>query len=433
MMAFFKTSKQRVEMGERALECFLASSPLFLVTLRFWSGAVLILGGIACLAFLLMRGCRWSRQDEDAHALKILVILMLVCPVLAVFASSSFLGVHVLANYDSPSRFFLAVAVFLFALRRGSNVAFFLQYVAPLSVVLTLLHQVAVDQPMLWGAGRMSTYFADPLVFGYTSLTLGLISLTSINLLEKDPRWVAAFKFIGAGIGFYLSIKSGSRTGWLAVPLVTTIWLYRKNYVGGKSLHFFAMGATALLLLAAYSFSTTVQLRTLQAMHEVMEYPWTGPTPETSVGLRITFLRIALDMFAANPWVGIGDNGYDVSMLPASVLQYATPEGIRMAFHSGFHNEIVTNAVRFGVGGLLAAMLLFVIPLAVFLPRLSSGNSVKQANAMLGMVLTMCFFVSSLSTEVFDLKYMASFYAVMVSLLCASAIDGQAGNCRQYA
>jgi O-antigen ligase len=51
-----------------------------------------------------------------------------------------------------------------------------------------------------------------------------------------------------------------------------------------------------------------------------------------------------------------------------------------------------------------------------------SGSSIQRANALLGLVLTICFFVSSLSTEVFDLKYMASFYALMVCMLCASAI-----------
>ena len=92
-----------------------------------------------------------------------------------------------------------------------------------------------------------------------------------------------------------------------------------------------------------------------------------------------------------------------------------------MAFNAGFHNEMVSNAVRFGVGGLLAAAMLFFVPFALFVRQSRSESAVQRANALLGLVLTICFFISSLSTEVFDLKYMASFYAVMVAMLCGSA------------
>jgi O-antigen ligase len=127
-------------------------------------------------------------------------------------------------------------------------------------------------------------------------------------------------------------------------------------------------------------------------------------------------------MFSSSPIAGHGDNGYDLAALPAHVYSYASHESLRMAFNAGFHNEIVSNAVRFGLGGLLAAAMLLLVPIGIFVRQSHSNSAVQRANASLGLVLTVCFFVSSLSTEVFDLKYMASFYAVMVALLCASAI-----------
>ena len=40
----------------------------------------------------------------------------------------------------------------------------------------------------------------------------------------------------------------------------------------------------------------------------------------------------------------------------------------------------------------------------------------------MGIVLAVCVLVSSLSTEVFDLKYTASYFSLMLALLCASSL-----------
>lgn len=412
----------RVDLGERTLVFILGTVPLFLVTIRAWSSAILILGALASLVFLMRAQSKSIAPTARANWLKTVVVFILLAPLLSIVISSILRSSNVWANYDSPSRFLVAIAVFLFALRRQVNIANYLQYTAPISLVLTLLHQALFTQPKLWGDDRMSTYFADPLVFGYTSLTLGLLSLASIHLLGKDDRKLVALKLLGAGIGVYLSIMSGSRTGWLAVPLVIGILVYHRKLLGEKALPFATLGLTALLASGVYSLSPTVQQRMLLGINEVLNYSWHGMAPETSVGFRITFLRIASDMFAVSPWAGFGDNGYELTMLPSRIYTYATPESIRLAFNSGFHNEMVSNAVRFGIGGLLSAALLLLGPMAIFAWRSKNGNVVQRANALLGLIFTICFFVSSFSTEVFDLKYMASFYALLMAMLCASVI-----------
>ena len=413
---------KRVDFGEKTLELCFGMAPIFLVTIRWWSSAILILGALASLLFFVGSQSKSTTSATDAHSLKSVIIFILLAPVLSVVFSSVIRDSNVWANYDSPSRFLVAIAVFLFALRRQLNVAKYLQFTAPISLVFTALHQAVFTQPKLWGDGRMSTYFADPLVFGYTSLTLGLLSLASVHLLGKDDRKLVALKLLGAGIGVYFSIKSGSRTGWLAVPLVIGVLVNRRKLLGERVLPFATLGITALLAFGVYSMSLTVQQRMLLGIHEVLDYSWLGMAPETSVGFRITFLRIASDMFMASPWAGFGDNGYDLATLPGRVYTYATAESIRLAFNAGFHNEMVSNAVRFGIGGLLSAALLLLGPMTIFACRSKSGDTVQKANALLGLIFTICFFVSSFSTEVFDLKYMASFYAILISLLCASAI-----------
>jgi O-antigen ligase len=412
-------------LARRTLEVVFGLTPLFLVTVQSWANAVLILGSALSIIFLLGRQLEARDDSADFDFIQKLVVITLVLPFIAIAVSSTLRASHAWADYDAPSRFLLAIAIFLFAIRQKTNIAAYLQYAAPASLVITLLHQLYFHQPRLWGPDRMSTYFSDPLVFGYTSLTLGLVSLVSINAIRKDSKPLVIFKLLGAAIGFYLSVKSGSRTGWLAAPIVIALWLYQLEPVKARRMHLWAPGLALALVFGLLLFSTTVNQRVTLAFDEVASYSWSGLAPETSVGMRITFLRIAFDMFASQPLAGFGDTRGILPVLPSHIANYASPESLRMAVVSGFHNEIVTNAIRSGVLGLVSAAMLFGVPLFVFGRQMRNAIAAQRDNALIGLVFTLCIFISSLSTEVFDLKYTASFYAVMISLLCASAMSAR--------
>lgn len=422
-MSFLPTLSSLRNSEAQSLPLFLGLAPLFLVTLSWWSSAVLILGAFVCLVCLLRAQSKPHVAGLTAASNHMrLMVVVLFAPVLSIMVSSLLRGSHVWANYDSPSRFWVAIAIFLYLVRQRANMALYLQYTVPIGLLLTLGHQIFFFQPQLWGPDRMATYFADPLVFGYTSLTLGVMSLVSLHSLKKDSWSLVMLKLAGAAAGVYLSVMSGSRTGWLAAPVVMLIWMFRQKFLRGKLGFAVVFGLVVLVLIGFSALPAMVQQRWMLGLHEALDYPWNGMAPETSVGFRITFLRIALDMFINSPFAGHGDNGYDLLALPVHVYSYASPESLRMAFNAGFHNEMVSNTVRFGLSGLLAAAMLFFVPMVLFFRQSTRGSVVQQANAMMGLVLTICFFVSSLSTEVFDLKYMASFYAVMVSMLCASVV-----------
>ena len=330
--------------------------------------------------------------------------------------------------FDSPARFCLAVPVFLFAIRTKLDAFKVLQFAIPAGLLVTLAQQNVVMQPMHWGATRMATYFADPLVFGYVSMTFGLISAVSINLRAKDEPLVVAFKLVGAVAGFYLSIESGSRTGWIAVPIVLAVWAYQHRS-GKKQIQVAGVVAmTSLISAVIYFTSTTVQQRIGMSINEIVAYPWAGVAPDTAVGSRITFLRMAWDLFFHSPWGGFGDTRFEHLPVPQNIRGYASDQALHTAFTSGFHNEIVTNAIRSGIFGLIASVGLFAVPLAIFVGKLKSSHRPSKANAVIGITFVICMFVSSLSTEILDMKYMASFYALMIALLCGSTL----GACRTW-
>jgi O-antigen ligase len=408
--------------AEQVIGLLLCLAPLFLLTLRGWSNAILILGASACAIFLglSLRASPWDKsQDQRAITLAVATLLS---PILAITISSMLRNSLYWPLFDSPARFCLAIPVFIFAVRTKFDASKLLQFAFPAASLITLAQQHLMAQPMLWGTSRMASYFADPLVFGYASMTFGLLSAVSINLLERDDLRVLAFKVGGAFAGFYLSIQSGSRTGWMAIPVVLAVWAYQHRS-GKKQVQVAGVvAASALTSAMIYATSSTVHPRVDLIFNEFLSYPWTGVAPDNAVGSRITFLRMAWDMFFQSPAGGFGDTRFEQFPVPQKIQGYASDRAIHTAFNSGFHNEIVTNAIRSGIFGLVASLALFAMPIAVFARKLKSDDRISKSNAVIGITFVICMLASSLSTEVFDLKFMASFYALTVALLCGSTL-----------
>lgn len=425
-----KQALQRLKVNPAAqtsgllLALFLCLAPLFLVTVRGWSNGILIIGAFFCLIFLALNRHRRRENTQFSNQNGALVVVTLLSPFLAVAISSAMRSSLYLPQFDSPARLCLAIPVFIFVVRTEFNAAKYLQFAFPAALLITLAEQSLVTQPMHWGTTRMATYFADPLVFGYVSMTFGLISAVSINLMKKDSPLVVVFKLLGAFVGFYLSIKSGSRTGWMAIPIVLGFWAYQHSSGSKRAQVFCVVALSCLIAALIYFTSSTVHPRVDLIVNEIVTYPWTGTAPETAVGSRITFLRIAGDLFFQNPLGGFGDTRFEQFAIPAKIQGYASATTLDTAFKSGFHNEIVTNAIRSGIFGLLSSAALFIVPFVVFFKKLKSDVAFDKAkaNAVIGVTFVICMFVSSLSTEILDLKYTASFYALMVALLCGSTL-----------
>ncbi len=401
---------------------FLCMAPLFVLTVRGWANIVLFAGMLLCCAFLF-RTQRPQLDPSQRPWVWALVVAMLA-PFAAVFISSLLQADIYSARFDSPSRSLAGIPILLFVIRTRFDAARVLQYSLPAALAVTLGQQYFAPQPHKWGVDRMATYFADPLVFGYLSLAFGLTCLMSIRLRADErtgPPWLLAIQMAGFALGIYLSIHSGSRTGWLALPIVLAVWLHI-NWTGAKRGAELAVFAAAALTSAlVYFLSDTVHTRVQLAVGDLVHYPWNGVvTLDTSVGLRITYLRMAWDIFIAHPLVGIGDTKSAIEQLTA--FPYATPLALHLAFMAGFHNEVVTNTVRSGVWGGLAAIAILFVPLVIFARHLRDSDAVARRNAALGIAFSTCIVVSSLTTEVLDLKYTASFYAVMIALLCGATL-----------
>lgn len=401
----------------------LCVQPLFTLVIKGWASGTLLLGGLACLIALivsrktLFSAAPDSAKNEGEHAFMAVNSLLFISIALTGLIRKD---LHP-TSLDSPIRFLLAIPVFIFLRKLRINLTQALLICITLGLLLTLVDQIFFPSKTPWSTNRMSSYFADPLAFGYIALSFSLMALTSLVHAKRQSYGHTLLTVAAICAGVYMNIMTASRTGWLAVPLVIIFLFYLKRKQLNPRTTSIAVGLVVAAAVVAYGISENVRSRVSATANDIVSYSFEGIAPDTSVGMRITFLRMALDMIVEHPLTGYGDTQTKKPEVPAVVKMYASQDAIDFAMASGFHNEIVTSTVQYGLPAGLSALLLFLVPLAIYWKQLKNPHEGSQFAAALGIAFTLTYFVSSLSTEVFGLKYTTSLYALVTAILCAAA------------
>jgi O-antigen ligase len=247
------------------------------------------------------------------------------------------------------------------------------------------------------------------------------MSLILVNSSEKRPWYIKLFQLIGGVVGVYLSLSSGSRTGWLAIPFIIFLSIVHYSPFSRYKTIILAILISGLVITAFYLSSNTAKDRVAGAYSDITKYQWSAINPESSLGERISWIRIGWYYFSMRPLSGWGDEGMDQNINDDAISVYATKVTRHGLLVGGFHNDFVANAVRYGIGGLVASIAIFLAPLLFFAHCLRYKS--VQPFAMVGIAYVLIQSVSSLSYHVLDFKFMASFYALMIALLMGVIVN----------
>jgi O-antigen ligase len=156
---------------------------------------------------------------------------------------------------------------------------------------------------------------------------------------------------------------------------------------------------------------------------EILSYHTQQNDNTTSVGMRISFARMGYYFFKLKPLTGWGDKGFKDHIDDAEIAQFADKYTREFALGALFHNEFTTNAVLWGIGGLIATFLLFFAPTLLFIAAFRTTTERKIA--LYSMTYILFEFVSSLSTEVWNLKFTAALAALIIAGLCGTSLSSQ--------
>jgi O-antigen ligase len=391
--------------------------PLLYLTYRGWTNRWLIALFILALIFALTHWKQMKTEFNDRPSQ--LIILTLASPFLAILFGQLLRNDININAYDGPLRFLLAGLIFLYLKHKQIDFLKAFQYIAPISLLIAVGAIFYYPETSAYWGGRYASYFVDPLTFGGYALVIGFTCLFLLDI-KKDALLLSILKLLGFASGLFLSLGSGSRSGWIAIPFVLALWVFinRKN----KKLVINASLILISALLITLLLNENLQQRVLSIFQEI--YAWftnQANKEEGSGGMRLTMWRMSWVLFLESPLYGYGDPvGYKHLLDQPLVTSFAGPNALG-AITLGPHHEIFGQMLRSGIFGLIAGLLLFFAPMAVFIQQLR--RNFQNLAAQVGLAFVLGLFICSLSIEVFNLKYTTSFYALMLVCLCAQALS----------
>jgi len=404
-------------------------SPVFLLTVKHWTNLVVLFVSIGSLFFLLRKKETPFQDTDELKRWRWLIALTLTGPVLAVGMGQLLRGEFYPPNFDASLRIALCAPILL-AISRGwlykdgaQPITFlWVKYCFPLTLIWTFTYRPSWT--MNWGAHVITTYFVDVLSFGSLTLLFTLLSFAALTFFWPRLSWLNRFISITSClIGLYLSVKSGSRTGWLNMPVFLIIWAL------GFSLPTYGRLKTLfisfLILLTAGIFiqsSPHFTAKVLAAINEISNYRWDAKSTEGSADIRISFYRMALFYFLHNPIKGWGDLGWKELMNSPEIVQYASEYARNFPEH-GFHNEILTSAVRSGIWGLVTSIAFFLFPIMWAVRILQKSFNVdRKLFGFFILFLMLHMLLAGMTTEVTNLVFLASFLGLTISVLVGESI-----------
>jgi len=431
-MMLINQSKQGIYGLLILLLCGAGCFPLLSLIVKGWvSGALFFATLIAAILLLLPflkhppEGLRTQSSIFTADPLgrfSTFFVIAFTLPILSVALGQLLQGSLNVARFDAPSRYLMALVVFIVIARYRSAMPEVLGIAIPAATIITLIliPYVPISH---WNSfpNRLSNHFIDPLIFGQVALALGVMSLLLLGSSKKRSWYITLFQLIGGVVGVYLSLRSGSRTGWLAIPFIVILSIVHYSPFSRWKTIFLAILITSLATIAFYLSSNTAKDRVAAGYSDLKQYQWNAINPETSLGERISWMRIGWHYFSMRPISGWGDEGMEKNINDDAISVFAskvTREGLLVA---GFHNDYIVNAVRYGIGGLAAIIAIFLIPFLFFVHCLRYKS--VQAYAIVSIAYVLIQSVSSLSYHVLDFKFMASFYALMIALLMGITVN----------
>ncbi|WNK20094.1 O-antigen ligase family protein [Halomonas piscis] len=286
-----------------------------------------------------------------------------------------------LSSVDRPLRFWLALPVLFWVMAYPPRLGAVWSGVAlgALGAAGFALYQ--------HGQGAFRAYgYMHPIQFGNISLLLGIFCLAGAGWAWQQPRrrlWLGLLG-LGAASGILASLLSGSRGGWVGLPLV--FWVLYRAYGRGLPLKTRLL-ALALVLaagLAAYGLPQTgVKHRVAQAVDDIALYV-SGERQDTSVGLRFEMWQGAARLIADKPLMGWGDRGYREGVTDLAKRGAVHP---RVADYGHAHNQFLDTLAKQGVPGFVALLALLLVPLRLFGVYLRDDDLTVRALATAGALL----------------------------------------------
>jgi len=373
-------------LGLTSVCVFLFSALALAVTSGYSLGALVLL---LASSWLLWKRPRLNLQRRDYLMLGTLLLYFVI------FTANMLYHDDPARELDMPLRALLAMPVLLLLLAYPPRPGAWWSGVAMGAIGGAAL---AFWQLIVLNLERPQAATSNAIHYGNVSMLLGMLSLSGLAW-ARAQRHRAAWSTLllaGALAGIVGSVISGSRSGWLALPVCVCVLSF--YYSKGRSIYYLTALISALVAMSVFFYvlpDHPVPQRMKAVLEDVKKFN-DNDNARNSIGQRLEMWRNAWALSNEHVLLGMGRAGY------LDAKYKLAEEGKMDAYirdYTNAHNDYLDALVKRGVIGLMALLALFLVPISLFAQALRNGHANVQPNALAGVVLCTCYMIFGLTTS----------------------------------
>lgn len=306
---------------------------------------------------------------------------------------------------------FLAFGVILYLFQRTGLKPWTLWYGAALAAIACGLFSAWFIYGMSAGDRATGAYHA--IAFGDISLAMGFISLTGLRYFHEKHPALAAAPLLALACGILAAFLSGTRGALVAIPLLGLIFFiqlgsFRRPW---RSRLVLVLAVTVLSAGLYHLPGSSLDQRVRTGFVQAKAFFNGEGTGEYVV--RLGMWRQAWQMFAENPLIGWGKEGYPEVVrekgargeLSQTVVQYSNP-----------HSMYLTNMVAYGISGLVMLLFIFIAPFWVLVHQTRDRGPSRDI-AYAGIMHVAAFMLFAVTETIFYRNININIYMILLAAI----------------
>ena len=373
-------------LGLTSVCVFLFSALALAVTSGYSLGALVLLLASMCLVW---KRPRLNLQRRDYLLLGTLLLYFFI------FTANMLYHGDPARELDMPLRALLAMPVLLLLIAYPPRPA---AWWSGLAIGAISGAALASWQFLVLEMYRPQAATSNAIHYGNVSMLLGMLALCGQGWAREQSHRLAWTLLLVAGglAGILGSVISGSRSGWLVLPVCGC--LFAGYYSKGRGTRYLAalLGALLAAFVLAYTLpNSRVPQRVAVAVNDIKQFQ-DSDNVTTSIGQRMEMWRTAWALSSEHLWLGMGRNGY------LAAKQEMAEEGKMdkiIKDYTNAHNDYLDALVKRGIIGALALLALFLVPLTLFARGVRHSAAPAQPYALAGVILCACYMIFGLTTS----------------------------------
>ena len=316
-------------------------------------------------------------------------------------------------QFDALSRFTLALPLFLLLRQFPSrNLRAIGWGCAAGAIAVGAWALIAQPQGGWTDASRASNAYTNAIPFGDTALLLAFLSVFTLGWDGPRDWRMLAVKLLALVGGGYASYLSGSRGGWITIPIFAILL--------GCQFHWFVhkkrlwVAALAIVVCTAALLSTERVERRLEdattdfsALHHGDE--------NTSVGLRLQLWQASFRLFTEHPVYGVGKGKLERALGDLAAHGQARTEIVNERAHSDFFSTIAETGA---IGAVCLLIFYFGLTVHFWCERRNQDPTIRAA-AYSGLAVSFSTIVFGLTIDVLVPVMVTSLLALLSAAFLA--------------